>query len=153
MSVIEEIRTELKDAMRSKDQARLNVLRLVQTEVSTAKAAPGFEGEIDDALYLGIIKAYVKKMQKAHQQYVDAGERGKDLAATLAFEIEYLDRWLPKKMGADETRTLVENVIQSLGVGGDPKAVGRVMGHIMKDHKDQVDGGLVGKLARELLQG
>jgi len=153
VSIIEEVKAELKDAMRNKDQARLDVLRQVQTEVSTAKAAPGFEGEVDDALYLGIIKAYVKKMQKAHQQYVEAGERGQALAATLAFEINYLERWLPKMLSEADTRSLVAEAIETLGVAGDTKAVGRVMGQIMKSHKGQVDGGLVNRLARELLQG
>jgi uncharacterized protein YqeY len=38
-----------------------------------------------------------------------------------------------------------------LGVAGNPKASGRVIGQIMRTHKDEVDGGLVNRLVAETL--
>lgn len=150
MGIREELRAELKDAMRQKDERRRNALRQVETDVSKAKSAPGFSGEVDDAFYLEMVASYVKKMSKALKEYESAGERGKELADVLRFEVDYLSRWLPKKLDEAATRELVQKVIADLGVSG-AKHVGRVMGAIMKDHKDDVDGGLVNRLARELL--
>ena len=150
MGIRDELREELKSAMRAKDQMRLNVLRAVETEVSTAKTASGFAGEVDDALYLTIVTAYAKKMTKALKEYEGAGERGEEQAAVLRFEVDYLGRWLPKMLDEAATRELVVKTIADLGVSGG-KNIGRVMGGIMKDHKGQVDGGLVRKLASELL--
>ena len=48
-------------------------------------------------------------------------------------------------------KSLVRATISKLGVEGDPKAAGRVIGQIMKDHKDEVDGGLVSKLVASAL--
>jgi len=149
MSVREELTTELKDAMRSGDRPRVNVIRQVQTEVSVAKTAPGFSGEVDDALYIATIGSYVKKMTKAKREYEDAGERGREQAAKLAYEIEYLSRWLPATLSEEETRALVRSAIEELAAN-DPKMAGRVIGHVMKSGAD-VDGGLVNRLVREEL--
>lgn len=152
MSIADQITDEMKDAMRSKDEPRLDVLRQIRTEISKAKTAPGFTGPVDDALYQQIISAYCKKMEKAKQEFDAAGERGKELSDKLAFEINYLRRWLPQKMTEAETVTLVETTIASLGAK-ESKDAGRVLGAIMKEHKDTIDGALVNKLVRAKLNG
>lgn len=150
MSIRDELRTELKQAMRDRDQPRLDVIRQVESEISVAKSAPGFSGEVDDALYLQVIASYVKKMIKAHEEYAAAGERGRELADKLAFEIDYLRRWLPSKLDEAQTRALVLEAIAELGIS-DPKQAGRLVGQLMKSRKDDLDGGLVNRIAREEL--
>jgi uncharacterized protein YqeY len=149
MSIQQELAEELHAAIRARDTARSNVIRQVETEVAFAKSAPGFKGEIDDDLYQKTIVSYVKKMDKARKEFVAAGERGEEQAAKLAYEVEYLSRWTPTQLGEEETRALVRQAIDELGVD-DPKMVGRVMGHIMKSAAD-LDGGLVNRLVREEL--
>lgn len=151
MGLKQELRDELKDAMRAKDQPRLAVLRAIETEMSTLKSSPGFSDEVNDELYLKVVTSYAKKMTKALKEYEKAGERGEEQANTLRFEVDYLSRWLPKAMDEAQTRELIKKTIDSLGVSG-PQAIGRVMGAIMKDHKDEVDGGLVSRLVKEALQ-
>jgi len=149
MSVKDELSQALKDAMKAGDRPTVNVIRQVQTEVSVAKSAPGFSGEIDDDFYVATIGSYVKKMAKAKREFEDAGERGQAQADKLAFEIEYLSRWLPESLGEDETRALVRSAIEELGAS-DPKMAGRVIGHVMKSGTE-VDGSLVNRLVREEL--
>lgn len=151
MNIKEELAAELKDAMRSKDAARRDVIRQVETEVSVVRSDPGFKGEADNALYEKVIGSYVKKMDKSREEYEGYGERGAAMAAKLAFEVEYLKRWLPQTLDEGATRTLVASAIDELGVAGDDKAAGRVIGHIIKNHGKDVDGGLVNKLVREEL--
>jgi len=150
MGVQDELTAELKDAMKSRDRARSSVIRQIETEVSVAKAAPGFKGEVDDGLYQRTIVSYVKKMEKARSEYEAMGERGVDQAAKLAYEIEYLSRWTPQLLGEDETRQIVRDAITELGVE-DPKMVGRVMGHVMRSGKE-LDGALVRRLVSEELE-
>lgn len=151
MGIQEELAVELKDALRADDKPRKDVIRQVQTEVSTARSEPGFTGEVDDALYEKVIASYVKKMDKSRQEYLDLGERGAAMAEKLAFEVDYLRRWLPQKLGEDETRMLVRETISSLGVSGDPKAAGRVTGTLMKARGGDLDGGLVARIVAEEL--
>jgi len=136
--------------MRQKDRARLDVIRSVETEVSRARSEPGFSGEIDDDLYVRVIGSFVKKMEKAKAEYEDLGEAGKGRADKLAFEIDYLGRWLPQQVGEGETRSVVRDAIAELGIE-DPKVAGRVIGHVMKHGPDGLDGALVNRIVREEL--
>ena len=151
MSIQEQLRAELKAATLERDQPRLDVIRAVETEIKVARTAKGFDGEVDDALYVRIIAAYSKKMSKALTEYEKAGERGQEMAAKLAYEVAYLSRWLPQQLDEEATLAIVLSTIAELGVS-DPKQTGRVMGAVMKAHGKDVDGGLVNKLVREHLK-
>lgn len=151
MTIQEQMTTELRDAMKQKDALRRDVIRQVQTEVSTARSQPDFSGEVDDELYQQVIASYVKKMDKSREEYAALGERGEAMADKLAFEVEYLSRWLPEKLDEEGTRRLVVAAIAELGVAGEEKAAGRVTGHLMKTHGADLDGGLVNRLVREEL--
>lgn len=73
------------------------------------------------------------------------------MATKLAYEVEYLSKWLPSKLGEGETRSLVAAAVAELGVAGEEKASGRVIGHVMKSHGKDLDGALVNRLVREEL--
>lgn len=151
MTIQSQLAAELKDAMLKKDGPRRDVIRQIETEVSLAKSDPNFDGPADDALYEKVISSYVKKMEKSREEYAGYGERGEAMASKLAFEVDYLGKWLPKRLDEDKTRALVVAAIADLGVAGDEKSAGRVIGQVMKSHGKDVDGGLVNRLAREEL--
>lgn len=151
MSIRDELAAELTEAMKTRDAPRRDVIRQIQTEISIARAQPGFSGETDDAFYRRIIASYVKKMDKARSEYADLGGRGESMAEKLAFEVDYLSRWLPKKLDESETRRLVREAIAELGVAGDEKAAGRVTGHLMRARGGDLDGGLVSRVVAEEL--
>lgn len=153
MSIQEQLTVELRNAMKEKDARRRDVIRQIQTEAATARSQPGFTGEVDDTFYQDVIASYVKKMDKSREEYAAMGERGEAMADKLAFEVEYLSRWLPPKLDEDQTRRLVREAIDELGVGGVEKAAGRVTGHLMKTKGDDLDGALVNRLVREELAG
>lgn len=151
MSIADQLANELKTAMKAQDAPRRDVIRQVQTEIATARSQPDFTGPTDDAFYQRVIASYVKKMDKAREEYSDLGERGEAMAEKLAFEVDYLSRWLPKKLDEPETRALVLEAITELGATGDEKAAGRVTGHLMKIHGEDLEGALVNRLVREEL--
>jgi hypothetical protein len=150
-TIKEQLSEELKDAMKAKDVNRRDVIRMIESEVSLAKSAAGFKGEVNDDLYRQVIASYSKKMDKARAEYLELGPRGEEMARKLGWEVDYLSRWLPAKLDQESTEALVRETIAELGVAGDPKAAGRVIGQIMKTHKDDVDGGLVNRLVAAAL--
>lgn len=152
MSIHEELSAELKDAMRQRDRRRLDVIRQVETEVSRAKSEPGFAGEVDDSLYTRVISSYVKKMDKAREEFAAAGERGRDAVDKLTFEIEYLARWVPRGADEDKVREVVRVALMELRAN-DPKQAGQVIGHIMKNGPKGLDGATVSKVVHEVLGG
>ncbi len=149
MTIQEQLAAEQKAAMKSGDRATLNVIRQIQSEIAVAKAAPGFDGDVDDDLYLATIATYVKRMEKARNEYADLGERGRDQAEKLAFEIDYLSAYLPQKLDEAATRSVVDQTIADLGAT-DPKMTGQVIGAVMKSGED-LDGALVARLVKDAL--
>jgi len=152
MAIHDELAAELRDAMRTRDRRRMDVIRQVETELARARTEPGFHGEVDDTLYRRVIAAYTKKMDKARLEFEAAGERGRAQAEKLAFEIDYLKRWQAQTLDEEATRALVRSAIAELGAG-DAKAVGRVIGQVMKAGAGTLDGALVNRLVREELGG
>lgn len=151
MTIQEQLAAEQKAAMKNGDRATLNVIRQINSEISVAKAAPGFEGQVDDDLYLATIATYVKRMSKARSEYEALGERGREQAEKLSFEIDYLSAYLPQKLDEAATRALVDQAITDLGATN-PKMTGQVIGAVMKSG-EEVDGALVARLVNEALAG
>ncbi len=151
MTIQEQLAADMKKAMKAGDKPTLNVIRQIQSEVAVAKAAPGFTGEVDDELYRSIIASYTKRMRKAKGEFEAAGDRGAEQAAKLAFEIDYLSRYLPQQLDEAQTRELVRETIGRLGAT-DPKESGKVIGAVMRSGAD-LDGALVAKIVREELGG
>jgi uncharacterized protein YqeY len=150
MAIDQDLDTRLKQALRAKDQPTLDVVRMIKSKVQERRTAKGFTGEVDDALYLDVIGAYRKQLQKAAEEFEKVGQRGAEQLAKLRFEIEFCARFLPATMGATELRALVAERIATLGVS-DAKQVGRLVGDVMKSHRGKVDAGDVKRVAEELL--
>ncbi len=149
MTIQERLAADQTAAMKAKDKPTLNAIRSVQAEVSMAKSAPGFSGRIDDDLYIATITTYVKRIDKSRAEYVAMGDAGAQQASELAFEIDYLTRFLPAKLGEAATRSLVERTIADLGATRETP-VGQIIGAVMKSGED-VDGALVNRIVRETL--
>jgi len=140
----------MKNAMKAKRRDELDVIRAIRSKVGEETKKEGFNGEVNDALYLKVIGAYSKAMKKAHVEFEKLGAAGAENAAKLAFEVEYLAEFLPKKLSQEETRPLVEAAIAATGASS-KKQIGMVMGNVMKNHKEQVEPGIVRQLADSLL--
>ena len=151
MSIQEQLESQLKQAMRARDQGSLDVIRMVRSRVMEARTAKGFSGEVDDALHLDVIARYAKQLKKALPDYEAQGERGHETVEKYRAELEFLAQYLPKKLSAEETRLLVSRLIEELGLTSQSE-LGRMMGAVMKGHKDSVDAGLVRAAAMELLE-
>ena len=145
MALIDDLSTALKDAMKAKDKPKLDAIRQVQTEVAKKKAEKGEEAT--DALVLGVISSYVKKMVKAVEEYNSLGDRGVEMAAKIQFEIDYLSEWLPEQLSEDEVSKIIDDVLAELG-DVDMSQMGKIIGAVMAK-ADGLDGSTVSRLVRE----
>jgi hypothetical protein len=150
MTIEAKLSDALKAAMRAKDKTRIACIRQVKSKIQEAVNAKGFKGEVDDTLYQTTIASYIKSLKKGIEELEAAGARGEELRASYAAEIAYLEPFLPQLKSEEETRELVQAAIARGGVT-DVKQIGKVMGMVMKDHKGEVDAGLVRALAEQEL--
>ena len=151
MALEKDLDDRLRQSIKDRDMRTADVLRMLKTKVMERRTAKGFTGEVDDALVLDVIAAYRKQLQKALGEFDKLGERGAAQAAQLRFELELCEGYLPRGLGEDAVRALVEERRAALGIT-DPKHVGRLVGDVMKTHKGQVDAADVKRIAEELLK-
>jgi uncharacterized protein YqeY len=150
MGVEEQLTTRLKEAMRARNIREADVLRMVKTMATKEKAAPGFEGETDDEFWLAVIGRYVKQQRKALAEFEKLGDAAASQVEQARYEIEYLSPFLPEQLGEDAVRALVKQAIEDTGAVG-AKMVGKVVGAVMRAHRDEVDPQLVKAIATEEL--
>jgi uncharacterized protein YqeY len=143
MAIIEKINDGIKDAMRSKDQLRLDTLRMLKSKILTADA----RGNLPDADVLKLFKTYFGNLQEAleHAQTANRPE----LIEKLKSELSIVQEFLPKGLTHEETKKLVEQAIVDSGAKT-KKDLGQVMKSIMKLN-NTVDGKLAKDLASQSL--
>src|SRR5262247_1530265 len=144
MSLEQVLTDRLTQAIKAKDTATADVVRMLKTRLQERRTSKDFSGTVDDALVLDVIGAYRKLLQKAIGEYEKAGK--------LRFEMAFCESYLPKGLDEAAVRALVQERIRALGIA-DPKQVGRLVGDVMKTHKGQVEATEVKRVAEELLKG
>jgi uncharacterized protein YqeY len=152
MALEQDLNDTLKQAIKDKDTATADVVRMLKTRLMERRTAKGFSGAVDDTLALDVIGSYRKQLQKALAEFEKAGDRGAEHAGRLRTEIQILERWLPKGLDEAAVRALVRERMAALGAT-DAKQVGRLVGDIMKTHKGQVEAADVKRIAEELAPG
>ena len=152
MSIESALKDELKRGMKARDQATLDVVRMIRSKVQEATTAKGFSGEVNDALYMEVIQRYVKQMKKALPDYVAQGERGAEMVEKLEWEVSYLEKFLPQKLGEAETMALVQAAIEATGAT-DMKQMGMLMGKVVGPNRDTVDAAIVKTCIQKALSG
>jgi uncharacterized protein YqeY len=137
MTVLERIDSDLKDAMRAKDAARLGVLRMLKSALKYAAIEKADVG-LDDAAASQVIRKQVKQRQDSIESFEKGGRP--ELAAKEKEELQILNAYLPKGLSADELAALVRDTIAE--VGATSKAQ---MGAVMKELQAKVAGRADGK--------
>jgi uncharacterized protein YqeY len=143
MSLIERIDQEFKEAMKSKDELRLSVLRLLRTSLKNRQIE--LQKPLVDQDAITVIKTTVKQYQDALSDFLNAGRT--DLADRQQKEISVLNEYLPPSLPSDQLEALVKSALQSSGVTD----VGKAMGVAMKAVDGRADGNEVRKIVQKLL--
>ena len=146
MGLWQDLETSLKDAMRAGDTTRRDTLRMVIAGLKNKRIELG--RDLEDADVLSVLGSAVKSRQDSVEQYEKAGRD--ELAAKERAEIEVIQHYLPRQLGEDETRTVVGAAIEKTGATSKAD-LGKVMKAVMAEHKGQVDGKAVQRIAAELL--
>ncbi|MCB1165857.1 MAG: GatB/YqeY domain-containing protein [Leptospiraceae bacterium] len=142
-SLIEKIESDLKTAMKSRDQETLDTLRLLKSDLQYEMTKAG-NREMDDAAVEVVLKKAVKKRQESIVDLEKAGRSSEVESETRA--IERLKTYLPQELSEQEIGAEIDAVIAA---NPDEKNFGKLMGQVMGRLKGKnADGSIV----RSLLQ-
>lgn len=150
-TIKEQIEAKLREARIARDERAKNVIGMLKSKVLLELKSGSGVAETDE-LWLDTIKSYAKQVRKALPEYEKAGDRGVELLSEAKFELEFCEQFLPKKLDEAATEAIVREVAAANGISG-PKMMGKLVGLILKDHKDEVDGDLVRQVAQRVLAG
>jgi uncharacterized protein YqeY len=146
MSLKEQIKADIKAAMRAKETAKRDTLRnlsaaIKQIEVDERK-------ELSDAEVEAVLTKYAKQREDALTQFKEAGRD--DLVAKEEAELALVRSYLPEPLSDEELKSAVESLIEKLGATS-MKDMGKIMGAVKKEYGSRADGGKVNKIVKEIL--
>jgi len=146
MNLKEQIKADIKEAMRAKDSTRRDTLRnlsaaIKQIEVDERKELTNSEVE-------AILTKYAKQREDALAQFKEAGRE--DLVAKEEAELKIVKSYLPEPLTDEELKKLVEEIVKEVGATS-MKDMGKIMGAVKSKVGSRADGSKVNKIVKEIL--
>jgi hypothetical protein len=150
MSLEEKVMADLKAAMLAKDEKSLRSLRAIKSAIIIAKTAEGSGGEIKEADELKMLQKLVKQRKDSLEIYEK--QNREDLAEKEREEIGIIEKFLPKQIGEQELKEIINKIIVETGASS-PADMGKVMGAANKQLSGKADGKTISGIVKELLAG
>ena len=146
MSLNQQIKNDIKDAMRAKDKVKRDTLRNIQAAVKQIEVDE--RRDVTDSDLETIMMKYLKQREDAKIQFADAGRD--DLVEKENAEIAIVKAYLPEPMDDTELESVLKEVIASVGAES-MKDMGKVMGAAKAAIGSRADGGRINVMVKKLL--
>ena len=146
-SLKDKLNNDLKQALKSGDTTKRNVIRLVLAAINNAEIAK--QAKLTDGDILGIIQKEVRQRQESITAFKQ-GNRA-DLVATEEAEMAVLQTYLPQQASRDEILAAAKRIIEETGARG-PADKGKVMPRLIAEFKGKADGRDINAVVSELLK-
>lgn len=150
MSLNDQLTEDLKLAMKAKDAVRLRTIRSLRAALKEKEIAERRDGEahLSEEQVLAVVQKQAKQRRDAIAQFEPAGRD--DLAAKEQEELEIIEAYLPKQLGDEEIRRVVQEIVAATGASS-MREMGKVMSATMEQLRGRADGRRISEIARELL--
>ena len=143
MSLKEQLKSDLKDAMRAKEIAKRDSIRAINTMIKQIEVDQRIE--LDDNEIIKLIQSGIKKREESITQYKDANRD--DLVQKEQEQIDIFKLYLPKQLSDEELEDIIKNIIKEVGATSM-----KDMGKIMNPAKEKVGGSADGKRINEMVK-
>jgi hypothetical protein len=143
MDLLAKLQEDMKTALKSGQKERLQVIRMLLSDVKIIDMAPK-PTTAEEA-----VASYGKKLRKSLEEYEKLGKQ--EEVKNLKFEISVVDEYLPKKASTEQTEQLVKDFLAKNQFT--EKQFGQAMGAFMKAHGASVDPAQANQLLKKGLLG
>lgn len=150
MTLQEQIKAGIKDAMLAKDSVRLTVLRGLSSAFTNELVATNRTPQdlLTDEESLAVIKRIAKQRKDAIEQFTAGGRP--DLAESESAELAVVETFLPAKMSLEEIEKKALEVLASIP-NAEPSKMGVIIGQVVKACGSTADGADVKNVVQRLL--
>lgn len=145
--MVEKLKKDMIEAMKSKDKFRLTVIRMVKGELD--KEHIDKKREINDELLVEVVSRGIKQRNDSILEFEKAGRS--DLVASVKDEIKILEEYLPEQLTEDEINQVIDDVFSIVKPEG-ARDMGRVMKAVSPKLKGRADMKKVSEIIRAKLQ-
>lgn len=141
MKIKEQIKNDLKEAMKAGDAEKRDTLRMLDSMIKNEEIEQKSREEgLSDEAVQALVGRAVKQRKDSIKQFMDGGRE--DLADKEKVELEIIEKYLPEQMSDEELEKIVKDVIAE--TGAESKAdMGKVMGPVMGKVGSAAEGGRV----------
>ena len=146
MSLLSQLKDEMKIAMRAKDKIRLGVIRMAISAIKQAEI--DHKTEATDENIIAVLTKMVKQRKESIKMFTDGGRD--ELAAKEAAEVVALEDFLPQPLTSDEISQLITNTIADTGAAS-MADMGKVMAVLKPLMQGKADLGSVSGQVRAAL--
>jgi uncharacterized protein YqeY len=146
MTIKEQVNSDLKDAMRARDQHKLDALRLITAAIKQIEVDERIE--VDDARMLLILDKLAKQRSESITQFKAANRD--DLVQQEQFELELLHQYLPEPLADDEIKHLIEEAFVAVDAKN-MSDMGKIMTHLKPLMQGRADMAKVSAIIKEKL--
>ena len=148
MSLKQQIDTDIKNAMLAKNKEELEALRSIKSMILLAETEKGSVSEISSDTESKILMKAAKQRKESADIFQQ--QNRSDLAERELFQLDVINRYLPKQLSADELTAELTKIIGEVGAKG-PQDMGKVMGIATKKLAGKADGKLISDVVKKLL--
>jgi uncharacterized protein YqeY len=148
MSIKENLRSDLTEAIRGRNEIVSSTIRMVLTAITNEEVAGKEARVLSDDEIITVLSREAKKRREASEAFENAGRA--DKAALEKAEGEVIAKYLPTQLSVDEIKKLIADAVTSTGAAG-PADMGRVMGAVKPLIAGKADGSIVSTLVKEAL--
>lgn len=148
MSIKEQLRADLIEAIRSRAVINSGTIRMVLSAITNEEVAGKEARVLTDAEIVIVLSREAKKRREAAEAFEAAGRADKALLEKEEGVI--ISKYLPEQMSEEDVKKLIAEAIRSSGAAG-PADMGKVMGALKPQIAGKADGALVSKLVKESL--
>lgn len=148
MSLETQVMAEMKEAMKTKNEANLRGLRAIKAEIIKAKTESGANGTISEDGELKLLQKMMKQRKDSLEIFTQQNRA--DLAQKEQEEISIIEKFLPKQLNEDELKNIIAKIISETGAKT-PADMGKVMGVATKQLGGKADGKSISAVVKQLL--
>ena len=148
MTLKQQLKDSMKEAMKAKNKEELTSIRLVLSTIQKKEIDKNDGTELTDEEVMQVIQTEIKQTHES-LQYAKQSNKA-EMITDLENRIQLLTVYLPKQLDEDEVKTIIKGIIESNGFAG-KQDMGKVMGLAMAELKGKAEGGLISKVVKELL--
>ncbi|RXQ89847.1 GatB/YqeY domain-containing protein [Ancylomarina salipaludis] len=147
MTLLEQVNSDIKAAMKAKDKERLQALRAVKTAFTLEMTKTG-STEIADADALKIVQKLAKQRKDSADTYSEGGRQ--ELADIELKEMAFIEAYLPAQISDEELTEIIKGLIEKTGASS-IKDMGKVVGMASKELAGRADGKTIADKVKSLL--